>query len=412
MKTLTDISCSAKYRWIPPALWLLAVAVSLFWNINALDRERENNALQSARSFFHLIVTATSWDIGTDAEPASSGTVSANTSPHLARIDANNNIELTHSYPAFMARLLSEITSKKNGVVFRITSLRHTSLSNKADIWEQKALQSFEEGLPEFSAYIHDGTERRYHYMAPVFTTESCLRCHKQQGYEEGDIRGGISIILPPEKIQINWPLFLSHGLAAVIGIILFRLFSCQLLRAEEKMELLASRDSLTGVANRRFFQEYLQREWYRAKRNTNSLSLLMCDIDCFKQYNKTYGLRAGDNCLSQVAYALTSALNRPGDFIARYGGVKFAIILPETTLSGAETLGKIILNVVENLKIEHIHSEAGKYVTVSIGITDNANLSTPNEIVSQANKALLRAKEQGRNRLVCLPHKEEQHPS
>lgn len=411
MKSLTDMSCEKKNRWILFTVWLFAIAISLLWNVKAFDRERENNALQIARSFSHIIVAATTWDTDPDRGPAPKAT-SGHPAPHPARIDAHENIALIHTNPAFMTQLISETTAKENGVTFRITSLKNSSTGNKADEWEKKALQTFEKGFPEYGAYVNSGAERRYHYMAPFFITEKCLKCHEKQGYELGDIRGGLSVILPPEKRHINWPLFVSHGLAAAAGIILFRFFASQLWKAEEKMELFASRDSLTGVANRRFFQEYLQREWLRAKRNKTSLSLIMCDIDSFRQYNNTYGHRAGDNCLAQVADAITSALNRPADFIARYSGVKFAIILPETASSGAETLGKIILKLVENLRIEHLHSAASKYVTVSLGVTDNITLSTPNEIIADADKALLQAKKEGRNRIICLPHSEEQNPS
>lgn len=404
MKTLTNISCEKNRKWLPPVAWLLAIVISLLWNVKAFDREQEKNSLQSARSFFQLIVAATNWDIDDEVKHDAKAS-SSHTSPHIAHIDAHENIELTHTDPALITQLISNITVKENGVLFRITSLKHSSISNKADEWEQKALQSFEEGSSESGAYVNGGVKRRYHYMAPLFTTEKCIKCHGKQGYELGDIRGGISVILPPEKRHINWPLFVSHGLAALIGIILFRFFTCQLWKAEEKMELLASRDSLTGVANRRFFQQYLGREWLRAKRNGSSLSFLMCDIDFFKLYNDTYGHQAGDNCLSQVAEALASGLKRPGDFIARYGDEKFTIILPETSLHGAESLAEKILKCVENLRIEHLSSSASKYVTVSIGVTNNETLSSQKEIIIHANKALTRAKKEGKNRVVCLSH-------
>lgn len=130
-----------------------------------------------------------------------------------------------------------------------------------------------------------------------------------------------------------------------------------------------------------------------------------MCDIDSFKLYNDTYGHQAGDNCLTQVAEALGSVLKRPGDFIARYGGEEFAIILPETSLHGAESLAEKMLKCVEELRIEHLSSSAGKYVTVSIGVTNNETLSSANTIIAHADKALYQAKKEGKNRVTRLSH-------
>ena len=130
-----------------------------------------------------------------------------------------------------------------------------------------------------------------------------------------------------------------------------------------------------------------------------------MCDIDFFKLYNDTYGHQAGDNCLSQVAEALASGLKRPGDFIARYGGEEFAIILPETSLHGAESLAEKMLKHVEELRIEHLSSSVGKYVTVSIGVTNNETLSSSNEIIAHADKALYLAKKEGKNKVICFSH-------
>jgi diguanylate cyclase (GGDEF)-like protein len=305
-----------------------------------------------------------------------------------------------------MVRLISEFTSNGNAAQFRITSLKPLRAENKASTWETKALKSFQNGQSEYGSFEHKGSDDyKYHYMAPLYAGEKCLQCHDQQGYESGDILGGISVILPLQEKPNNWPLILTHILVATVGVVLIRFLVNQLIDSQEKMELLASRDSLTGVANRRFFLEYLRREWLRSKRNETSLAFIMCDIDLFKQYNQAYGHQAGDNCLYQVAETISSVLHRPGDFIARYGGVKFAIILPETPIEGAEVLAKKMLKLVEDLKIEHLSSHASKYVTVSIGVTDNVGLSMSNEIIAQADNALNQAKEMGRNRIVRLAH-------
>ena len=409
MNCLTENHCIRKYTWILIAVWLLTIIVLLLWNIKAAENERENKALQSARSFFSLVAAAGIWNAGHDRVHVPKIS-SSQTKSHLQEIDVDKDITVSHTNSIFMTHLISEITTREEGITFHIASLKPSKMEYKTSEWEKKALKAFEEeGVSEYGAYVNGGSKHTYHYMAPLFTTERCLKCHEKQGYEIGDIRGGIRVTLPSEQKYRNWPLILSHGLAALAGAILFRFFANQLIQAEEKMELLASRDSLTGVANRRFFQEYLQREWFRAKRNGSSLSFLMCDIDFFKLYNDTYGHQAGDNCLSQVAEALASGLKRPGDFIARYGDEKFAIILPETSLHGAETLAGKILKRVEDLRIEHHSSAASKYLTVSIGVTNNETLSSPKEIIAHANKALYQAKKEGKNRVTCLSHDAEE---
>jgi diguanylate cyclase (GGDEF)-like protein len=414
MDCLTKNGYIKKYSCIIISIWIFVVAGSLFWNISIAKKQKEELALQSARSIFNLIVATRSWN-------ASQGSVYAPTNefsppnpyldPHLRDIQVNDTLTLTKINPAYMTRLISEVAARDHGFQFRITSLKPIRPGNKANEWETKALKSFEAGKTEYGYFVKNDSELSYYYMAPLFTSEECLQCHKKQGYELGDIRGGISIIIPSVSQSANWPLVLSHIIAALAGITLLSFFTQQIAAANDKMELLASRDSLTGVANRRFFQQYLGREWLRAKRNGSSLSFLMCDIDFFKLYNDTYGHQAGDNCLSQVAEALASGLKRPGDFIARYGGEEFAIILPETSLHGAESLAGKILKRVEELKLEHLPSSASKYVTVSIGVTNNETLSSAKEIIAHADKALYQAKKEGKNKVICVSHEAKFRP-
>ena len=397
-----------KYSYIIIAIWIFVVIVSLFWNISITKKQKEELALQSARSVFNLIVATRSWNAshgGVYAAINNSTPPNPYLDPHLRDIQVNDTLTLTKVNPAYMTRLISEVAARDHGFQFHITSLNPIRPGNKANEWEIKALKSFEAGKTEYGSFIKNDSKLSYYYMAPLFTSEECLQCHAKQGYELGDIRGGISVIIPSQSHPVNWPLVLSHIIAALAGITLLSFFTRQLSDANEKMELLASRDSLTGVANRRFFQQYLGREWLRAKRNGSSLSFLMCDIDFFKLYNDTYGHQAGDNCLSQVAEALASGLKRPGDFIARYGGEEFAIILPETSLHGAESLAEKMLKHVEELRIEHLSSSAGKYVTVSIGVTNNETLSSSNEIIAHADKALYLAKKEGKNKVICFSH-------
>lgn len=139
---------------------------------------------------------------------------------------------------------------------------------------------------------------------------------------------------------------------------------------ANKELECLANLDSLTQVANRRRFDTRLEQEWRRLMREKLYLSLIMCDIDYFKRYNDCYGHQAGDDCLRQIAQAIASILERPGDLVARYGGEEIAIILPHTSIEGAIQIAELIQMRIKQLKIPHSQSEVSEYVTLTLGIS------------------------------------------
>jgi diguanylate cyclase (GGDEF)-like protein len=169
---------------------------------------------------------------------------------------------------------------------------------------------------------------------------------------------------------------------------------------ANRELQRLASLDGLTGVANRRRFDEYLDVEWRRLAREKLPLSLILCDIDFFKKYNDTYGHQAGDACLRRVADALRFCARRSVDLVARYGGEEFAVILPNTTDVGASLVAEEIRTVVNALEIAHAQSAVSEHVTLSLGVacmqpTVNA---PPSILIAVADAALYKAKAAGRN--------------
>jgi diguanylate cyclase (GGDEF)-like protein len=173
-----------------------------------------------------------------------------------------------------------------------------------------------------------------------------------------------------------------------------------KLQQANLQLYHLANTDSLTQIANRRCFNETLEQEWQRLKREQQPLSLILCDIDYFKQYNDRYGHPAGDACLQQVAQAIARCVNRPADLVARYGGEEFAIILPNTDLDGAVKIVKAIRAVLEALQISHTDSAVAAYITLSLGVA--CLIPTPNsscqELIAAVDAKLYHAKQQGRN--------------
>ena len=174
-----------------------------------------------------------------------------------------------------------------------------------------------------------------------------------------------------------------------------------ELQKANHELDRLSRTDYLTGVANRRFFEETLEREWSRATRGKYPVTLLMIDVDYFKTYNDRYGHIEGDYCLQQVARALTVSIKRPADQVARFGGEEFVVLLPETD-EGAMALAERCRRKVEELQIEHEDSEVSEYVTISIGVATltPAGRQPSRALVKAADDALYQAKEQGRNRV------------
>jgi len=160
--------------------------------------------------------------------------------------------------------------------------------------------------------------------------------------------------------------------------------------------------DSLTGLSNRRYFDDTLKTEFYRLKRSGSTLSLIMLDVDHFKKFNDKYGHLAGDECLRQIGTTLNSIVLRIPDMVARYGGEEFVVILPETESGGAKALAERIRKSIEELVIPLSEYVSAKNVTVSLGVvTVSPNgLESPEEVVALADEALYCAKKGGRNRI------------
>lgn len=169
---------------------------------------------------------------------------------------------------------------------------------------------------------------------------------------------------------------------------------------ANHKLELLANLDGLTQVANRRCFNERLQREWSRLAREQQPLSLILFDVDKFKSYNDYYGHLAGDDCLIKIAQAVQQQVHRPADLVARYGGEEFVILLPNTDLAGGINVAAKIQQIIHNLAIPHEHSNVKDIVTVSLGIASLIPTLEvpPDTLVAHADQALYQAKEYGRD--------------
>ncbi|MGB0466040.1 MAG: diguanylate cyclase domain-containing protein [Pontibacterium sp.] len=170
--------------------------------------------------------------------------------------------------------------------------------------------------------------------------------------------------------------------------------------RSHDLLERAARIDGLTQIYNRREFERSLEVEWLRGQRSKQPVSLIMLDVDHFKDYNDHYGHLTGDGCLQHVATAISGNVQRAQDMVCRFGGEEFVVLLPETALAGTRILADKLRRKVEELQIEHQFSSASDYVTISLGIAtlnpvDNQN---PHVLIQQADEALYRAKSNGRN--------------
>ncbi|MBD2198899.1 MULTISPECIES: response regulator [Calothrix] len=176
-----------------------------------------------------------------------------------------------------------------------------------------------------------------------------------------------------------------------------------QLEAANQALQHIANVDGLTGLANRRRFDDYLNTQWINLAQEEAPLSLILCDIDFFKFYNDKYGHPAGDVCLQKVGQVLSHTAQKNQDLVARYGGEEFAVIMPNTHAVGAVHVAAAMQAGVRDLKILHDGSDVSEYVTLSMGVATMVPTweSSPSDLIVKADKALYQAKAEGRDRII-----------
>ncbi len=396
------------------SLVLLVFAMGLALGLFIRNRQLINSMVEErAASHFRNIVLARQWnaDYGGVFVEKTEGMES---NPYLENPDilSVDGQTYTKKNPALMTREISELAMSDSLYSFHITSLKPLNPGNNPDSFEVQALQQFEEGVSVAQMKVHKGDQTYYRYMGPLVTEESCLQCHAVQGYQVGDIRGGISVLFDITEIEDNLRtnnififIFSIASVLILIGLtyIFVRRLMQRLNAANREIREMAITDSLTKLYNRRYFFTQLKDEFLRIKRHKRNLSCIMLDIDFFKKFNDTYGHQTGDEVLREVAKVVNDQA-RATDLVARYGGEEFVVMLPETDDKGAVVFGEKIREAVDE-KIMEADDGTKLHVTVSVGVCAMATeeivkIEDESLIIKYADEALYKAKENGRNRV------------
>ncbi len=311
--------------------------------------------------------------------------------------------------PALVTREISQIADRIGGFRFRITSETPINPANAPDPFERAALAAFSRGLREATTYEERDGKSFFRYMAPLMVEKPCLRCHGFQGYKEGDVRGGIGVMI--DAAQLKRQVWIYRGylglsaaaiIALVYGIIagVSRSFRREIRTAEAKLVEMATRDSLTGLLNRREMFRLAEREAVQTVRKNRPLSTLLLDIDRFKNVNDTRGHAVGDAVIQETARTIATTLRRY-DIACRYGGEEFLVILPETDLRQAATGAERLRRVVESTPVAAPDQGEPVRISVSIGVAEMRPGEAVDGLIARADAAMYAAKQGGRNRVV-----------
>ncbi|MEO1131380.1 MAG: diguanylate cyclase [Cyanobacteria bacterium J06639_1] len=342
-----------------------------------------------------------------------------------------HNIENAIPVPATYAiELGRSLSSSRDGSSVRLYSdypfANRLDSGGPQDRFEREALEYFEtHPLQAFYRKDSSGDRLTFRYAEAIVMQPSCVSCHNalpdspKNDWRVGDVRGAIAVSQPLDTVavlaqdglrSISIALSVIGGLACASAAFVFgylrninRVLQDEVKAKTAALRKLAILDALTELANRRYFDETLRREWNRMRRQREPLSLAICDVDYFKRYNDTYGHPAGDKCLQAIAGVLRSNIQRAGNLPARYGGEEFAVIMPNTTSGEAKRVAHKILQAIRELNISHEKSDIATHVTISIGIatTVPSGREQPDNLISRADRALYEAKLQGRDRFI-----------
>ncbi len=404
-------------------LLICLVILSVFWGFYFRQAELiQKQQLHQGQAFFQEVVLMRQW-MALHGGVYVKMTPDISPNPYLLKVpglrvvirDEHGDL-YTLKNPALATREISELAEKSGLFRFHITSLNPLNPANAPDAFEQEALRLFEQGIKEHTTMEKRGEEVFFRYMAPLVTEKSCLTCHAQQGYREGEVRGGISVTSSATETagKIRESRIFLVGSAVVIILLILsiiylvaRSFIKDLQTAEAKLVSMATRDFLTGLLNRREIYRRMEEELQRARRTGTPFSVFLLDLDHFKRVNDLHGHSAGDLVLQSVATAMQQTV-RPYDLCGRYGDEEFLVALPGTGLTEAAEAAERIRLAIDALQIA-VDECTTLRITASIGVAALESTETLDQLVSRADEAMYVGKQQGRNRVNVAAVRQDQ---
>lgn len=416
-------------RVIPVLVWTACVVASAWWNVSQQSENALELATESARQKFQMIELMRGWN----ADHGGVYTwVTPGNEPNPYLNDPARDLvtqeggKLTKLNPAYMTRQISEL-AQQTQVSFHLTSLRPLNPKNKADAWEALALKQFETGLREKSEWVVTDGRRTLRYIAPLFTKTPCLACHAVQGYQLGEIRGGLSITqdanhLHDALISENTRILLVHFAAWLLAAFFLQIsidsnrkyvralrdiHSAQvatieeqrddLVRANREIEILASWDRRNGLHSRAHLHRMMESIWGVHARNGVALSLMLVEIDRFSEYRGRFGAVEGEAIIRQVGLIVRRSADVLDAIGARYDGATFIVLIPDAEAPAVAAAADDVLHAVRSLQIEHGEVQ-DDILEVRIGIatiTPSLRVS-PASLPQAAERALKDARKEG----------------
>lgn len=428
-RTQNKLHHHAIWLVITVVVWTLIISVSLFWHYQIANKQSIELASNVAQAYIYRDIALRRWGaahggvyvpVNEQVEP----------NPLLSHIPERDIVTPSGRILTLLnpVHILTQVMEEYRDFAIpkgKVTAQPETLLNpqkNMPDQWELSALYAFKSGAIEKKEVVKINGIPHFRLMIPLLVNAECLQCHTNQSYQVGDLSGALGVAVPmtpylKAKQKSLTLIYISYGLFWAIGLFSLIYFFNQtkrhvhqqeqtqkkLLQLNQELEQLSFKDALTGIANRRLFDNALNREWKQAMRDHTPLSLIMIDVDFFKVYNDCYGHQQGDACLKTIAKILSEVAKRPKDMIARYGGEEFALLLPETELIDATHLAEECRKKIFASGINFSHSEIANVVTLSVGVctTIPKKDDSPAQLLDTADKALYIAKKLGRNRVA-----------
>jgi diguanylate cyclase (GGDEF)-like protein len=305
--------------------------------------------------------------------------------------DRQENFELFETQAKQNVLLLSEM------IQIELLNNNYTAVINILEKWYQQHPSIYEIKIQAENGFILSDLKKD---QLPENTFD--IEHNIQYGYR-GNATISVTNSLDEISYKNNKDIYYLLLISAIITLASGEFFwLIEQKRHNKILETLSYRDQLTEIFNRRYFDETLYQEWHRASRTNQSISLIMIDIDHFKQYNDQFGHQTGDKSLSQIAKVLHTTLKRPGEFVARYGGEEFSVVLPNTDFRQVKQIAEMLRQAILKLSIPAANKDSkNNIVTISLGTATHDSehiIDSPETLIKNADRALYQAKDKGRN--------------